>query len=111
MIEATPVVEEAIPRTAIQISSAMSKTLACPRWCWRWKSGAMRARQGSAADQDGGRSRQRLLLLCGARDGRVDLDTVNPSWLIFSDGFSAGRAFPALPSAASTFAQPDPAGR
>jgi sugar transferase (PEP-CTERM system associated) len=23
--------------------------------------------------------------------GRVDLDTVNPSWLIFSDGFSAGR--------------------
>jgi len=25
--------------------------------------------------------------------GRVDLDTVNPSWLIFSDGFSSGRAF------------------
>ncbi|HZV08682.1 MAG TPA: TIGR03013 family XrtA/PEP-CTERM system glycosyltransferase, partial [Novosphingobium sp.] len=25
--------------------------------------------------------------------GRVDLDSVNPSWLIFSDGFSAGRAF------------------
>ncbi|MDC0886741.1 TIGR03013 family PEP-CTERM/XrtA system glycosyltransferase [Altererythrobacter sp.] len=25
--------------------------------------------------------------------GRVDLDTVNPSWLIFSDGFSAGRVF------------------
>lgn len=25
--------------------------------------------------------------------GRVDLDTVNPSWLIFSDGFSAGRTF------------------
>ena len=24
--------------------------------------------------------------------GRVDLDSVNPSWLIFSDGFSAGRA-------------------
>ncbi|HCF25387.1 MULTISPECIES: TIGR03013 family XrtA/PEP-CTERM system glycosyltransferase [unclassified Novosphingobium] len=24
--------------------------------------------------------------------GRVDLDTVNPSWLIFSDGFSSGRA-------------------
>ena len=24
--------------------------------------------------------------------GRVDLETVNPSWLIFSDGFSAGRA-------------------
>ncbi len=24
--------------------------------------------------------------------GRVDLDTLNPSWLIFSDGFSAGRA-------------------
>ena len=23
--------------------------------------------------------------------GRVDLDSVNPSWLIFSDGFSAGR--------------------
>ncbi|WP_370034076.1 TIGR03013 family XrtA/PEP-CTERM system glycosyltransferase [Qipengyuania mesophila] len=23
--------------------------------------------------------------------GRVDLDTLNPSWLIFSDGFSAGR--------------------
>ena len=23
--------------------------------------------------------------------GRVDLDTANPSWLIFSDGFSAGR--------------------
>ncbi len=25
--------------------------------------------------------------------GRIDLDSVNPSWLIFSDGFSAGRAF------------------
>ncbi|MFM5929538.1 MAG: TIGR03013 family XrtA/PEP-CTERM system glycosyltransferase [Novosphingobium sp.] len=25
--------------------------------------------------------------------GRVDLDTVNPSWLIFSDGFSSGRVF------------------
>jgi len=25
--------------------------------------------------------------------GRVDLDTVNPSWLIFSDGFSSGRAW------------------
>ncbi|MBO9518938.1 MAG: TIGR03013 family PEP-CTERM/XrtA system glycosyltransferase [Porphyrobacter sp.] len=25
--------------------------------------------------------------------GRVDLDTLNPSWLIFSDGFSSGRAF------------------
>jgi len=24
--------------------------------------------------------------------GRVDLDTVNPSWLIFSDGFSSGQA-------------------
>ena len=23
--------------------------------------------------------------------GRVDLDSLNPSWLIFSDGFSAGR--------------------
>ena len=25
--------------------------------------------------------------------GRIDLDSVNPSWLIFSDGFSSGRAF------------------
>lgn len=25
--------------------------------------------------------------------GRVDLDTVNPSWMIFSDGFSSGRMF------------------
>ena len=25
------------------------------------------------------------------KTGRVDLDSVNPSWLIFSDGFSAGR--------------------
>jgi len=28
--------------------------------------------------------------------GRVDLDTVNPSWLIFSDGFSSGRAFSSM---------------
>ncbi|MGI8942879.1 MAG: TIGR03013 family XrtA/PEP-CTERM system glycosyltransferase [Qipengyuania sp.] len=28
--------------------------------------------------------------------GRVDLDTLNPSWLIFSDGFSAGRVFSSL---------------
>jgi sugar transferase (PEP-CTERM system associated) len=28
--------------------------------------------------------------------GRVDLDTVNPSWLIFSDGFSSGRVFSSL---------------
>jgi sugar transferase (PEP-CTERM system associated) len=28
--------------------------------------------------------------------GRVDLDTVNPSWLIFSDGFSSGRVFSSM---------------
>lgn len=28
--------------------------------------------------------------------GRVDLDTVNPSWLIFSDGFSSGRRLSAV---------------
>jgi sugar transferase (PEP-CTERM system associated) len=28
--------------------------------------------------------------------GRVDLDTVNPSWLIFSDGFSSGRAMSSI---------------
>lgn len=28
--------------------------------------------------------------------GRVDLDTVNPSWLIFSDGFSSGRRLSSL---------------
>lgn len=28
--------------------------------------------------------------------GRVDLDTLNPSWLIFSDGFSSGRAFSSI---------------
>ena len=28
--------------------------------------------------------------------GRVDLDTVNPSWLIFSDGFSSGRRISSL---------------
>ncbi len=28
--------------------------------------------------------------------GRVDLDSVNPSWLIFSDGFSSGRALSSM---------------
>lgn len=28
--------------------------------------------------------------------GRVDLDTLNPSWLIFSDGFSSGRAISSI---------------
>lgn len=28
--------------------------------------------------------------------GRIDLDTVNPSWLIFSDGFSSGRRLSSL---------------
>jgi sugar transferase (PEP-CTERM system associated) len=28
--------------------------------------------------------------------GRVDLDTVNPSWLIFSDGFSSGQRFSSI---------------
>ena len=28
--------------------------------------------------------------------GRVDLDTLNPSWLIFSDGFSAGRRWSSI---------------
>jgi len=28
--------------------------------------------------------------------GRVDLDTVNPSWLIFSDGFSSGRVLSSI---------------
>ena len=28
--------------------------------------------------------------------GRLDLDTLNPSWLIFSDGFSAGRRYSSI---------------
>ncbi len=35
-------------------------------------------------------SGKEFALLC-ALAGRVDLDSLNPSWLIFSDGFSAGR--------------------
>ena len=34
--------------------------------------------------------------------GRVDLDTLNPSWLIFSDGFSSGRAFSSAAKYSST---------
>ena len=34
--------------------------------------------------------------------GRVDLDTLNPSWLIFSDGFSSGGCSRAWPSGCST---------
>jgi FlaA1/EpsC-like NDP-sugar epimerase len=34
--------------------------------------------------------------------GRVDLDSLNPSWLIFSDGFSAGRRLSSAASDCST---------
>ena len=34
--------------------------------------------------------------------GRVDLDSVNPSWLIFSDGFSSGRRISSAASGCST---------
>ena len=44
--------------------------------------------------------------------GRVDLDSVNPSWLIFSDGFSSGRMLSSIVQAAVRHhRQPGAAGR
>src|SRR5215217_8114736 len=51
---------------------------------------AVRAVLSRAASGDTFKRRV-LVLGAGARAGRIDLDSLNPSWLIFSDGFSAGR--------------------
>lgn len=94
MSDRQPVLDEAIPRSAIEDLSRHVADLGASEVVL-----ALEERRNSLPLKD-------LLRIKGAgvhvndfssfmerETGRVDLDTLNPSWLIFSDGFSSGRAF------------------
>ena len=62
------------------------------RSCWRSRSGATRCRSTTCSGSRPPASQVHDFSSFLEREtGRVDLDSLNPSWLIFSDGFSAGR--------------------
>lgn len=93
MSEATPVVEEAIPRAAIPNLTRFVENLGVSEVVL-----ALEERRNSLPLKDLLRMKTEGLHInefssfLERETGRVDLDTVNPSWLIFSDGFSSGRA-------------------
>ncbi len=87
-------VEEAVPRSAIQDLSHFVETLSVSEVVL-----AMQERRNSLPLKDLLRVKTAGVYVndfssfVERETGRVDLETVNPSWLIFSDGFSSGRAF------------------
>ncbi|MCJ2177595.1 TIGR03013 family XrtA/PEP-CTERM system glycosyltransferase [Novosphingobium album (ex Hu et al. 2023)] len=93
MSEAAPVVEEAIPRAAIPNLARFVENLGVSEVVL-----ALEERRNSLPLKDLLRMKTEGLHInefssfLERETGRVDLDTVNPSWLIFSDGFSSGRA-------------------
>ncbi len=93
MNESTPVVEEAIARTAIHNLKRFVENLGVSEVVL-----ALEERRNSLPLQDllriktAGVHVNDFSSFIERETGRVDLDTVNPSWLIFSDGFSSGRA-------------------
>ncbi|MEJ2409734.1 MAG: TIGR03013 family PEP-CTERM/XrtA system glycosyltransferase [Novosphingobium sp.] len=93
MSEAAPIVEEAIPRTAIPNLTRFVENLGVSEVVL-----ALEERRNSLPLKDLLRMKTEGLHInefssfLERETGRVDLDTVNPSWLIFSDGFSSGRA-------------------
>lgn len=94
MIEAAPVVEEAIPRTAIHNLKRHVENLGVSEVVL-----ALEERRNALPLKDllriktAGVHVNDFASFMERETGRVDLDTVNPSWFIFSDGFSSGRAF------------------
>lgn len=93
MSEASPVVEEAIPRAAIHNLTRYVENLGVSEVVL-----ALEERRNSLPLKDllriktAGVHVNEFSSFLERETGRVDLDTVNPSWLIFSDGFSSGRA-------------------
>ncbi|MGE3690616.1 MAG: TIGR03013 family XrtA/PEP-CTERM system glycosyltransferase [Novosphingobium sp.] len=93
MNESSPVVEEAIARTAIHNLKRFVENLGVSEVVL-----ALEERRNSLPLQDllriktAGVHVNDFSSFIERETGRVDLDTVNPSWLIFSDGFSSGRA-------------------
>ncbi len=93
MSEAQPVVEEAIARSAIHNLKRFVENLGVSEVVL-----ALEERRNSLPLNDllriktAGVHVNDFSSFIERETGRVDLDTVNPSWLIFSDGFSSGRA-------------------
>ncbi len=93
MNESNPVVEEAIARTAIHNFTRFVENLGVSEVVL-----ALEERRNSLPLKDllriktAGVHVNDFSSFIERETGRVDLDTVNPSWLIFSDGFSSGRA-------------------
>ncbi|TIX50204.1 TIGR03013 family XrtA/PEP-CTERM system glycosyltransferase [Alteraurantiacibacter aquimixticola] len=88
-----PVIEEAIPRSAIDDLSRHVATLGASEVVL-----ALEERRNALPLKDLLRIKtlgvhvNDFSSFMERETGRVDLDTLNPSWLIFSDGFSSGRA-------------------
>lgn len=93
MSDKPPVVEEAINRSAIHNLKRFVENLGVSEVVL-----ALEERRNSLPLQDllriktAGVHVNDFSSFIERETGRVDLDTVNPSWLIFSDGFSSGRA-------------------
>ncbi len=93
MNESTLVVEEAIPRSAIHDLSRFVANLGASEVVL-----ALEERRNALPLKDllrvktAGVHVNDFSSFMERETGRVDLDTLNPSWLIFSDGFSSGRA-------------------
>jgi sugar transferase (PEP-CTERM system associated) len=94
MNESNPVVEEAIQRTAIHNLKRHVENLGVSEVVL-----ALEERRNALPLKDllriktAGVHVNEFSSFMERETGRVDLDTVNPSWFIFSDGFSSGRAF------------------
>ena len=93
MSDAASVVEEAVPRSAIPDLGQWVADLGVSEVVL-----AMQERRNALPLKDllriktAGVHVNELSSFMERETGRVDLDSVSPSWLIFSDGFSSGRA-------------------
>lgn len=94
MSEGQPIVEDAISRTAIQDLTRFVENLGASEVVL-----ALEERRNALPLKDLLRIKTTgvhvndFSSFLERETGRIDLDTVNPSWLIFSDGFSSGRIF------------------
>ncbi|KTR84833.1 sugar transferase (PEP-CTERM system associated) [Novosphingobium fluoreni] len=92
MSEAAPAIEEAIPRSAIHNLTRFVENLGVSEVVL-----ALEERRNALPLKDllriktAGVHVNEFSSFLERETGRVDLDTVSPSWLIFSDGFSSGR--------------------
>lgn len=93
MTEATPVIEEAVRRSAISNLNHHVENLGVAEVVL-----ALEERRNALPLADllriktAGVQVNDFSSFLERETGRVDLDTLNPSWLIFSDGFSSGQA-------------------